>query len=90
MVQPGALRSGMSDEAVGWRFTVLWASYHEGLRIRIICQDCGVELNNGFMTAHRRIMHRTDPEIDWHRLLVSHMEHPPLVYDIRFPKGMTQ
>ena len=68
MFQPGSIWSGMSEEAVGRQCTSVGASYHERLQIRIPWTECGVELNVGSMTKHRRSIHGTDPAIEWNRL----------------------
>ena len=42
------------------------------------------------MMAHQRRMHWTDLEIDRNRLSVSQIKRLPQVYDISFPKFITQ
>ena len=88
--KPGALWSAILEEAVGWKFTLVEVSYREQLQRRIICPKYGVELTGGYMTAHRRRMHRTETAINWNRLPVSQKERLPQVYDVRFPRGTTQ
>ena len=53
----GALRSGMSEEAVGQRCTVRGVTYQERPRQWIPCPYCGVELTAVLVKAHRRRMH---------------------------------
>ena len=62
-------------------------SYLVRLRRRIPCLECGVDLTTGSTTAHRRSMHRTEPAINWIRLLVIQMEHQPQVYYVSFPRS---
>ena len=63
--QSGAPWSGILEEAVGWQFTDLGASYHEKIRRHIPCPECGVELIAGSMTVHQIRINGTDPTIDW-------------------------
>ena len=90
MFQPGALRSGMLEDAVGQVCMGVGASYHEQLLIRIPWTEWGVELNAESMKAHKRRMHGTYPEIYRNRLPTSQTEHLPQVYDARFLNGTTQ
>ena len=87
--QPGELRLGISEDAVGRRYKGVVASYREQPHRWIICPEYGVELTAGSMKAHRRRIQRTEPAIYWNQLLVSQTEHPPQVYDVRLPKGTT-
>ena len=90
MCQPRALRSGMSEEAVGRRCMCLGASYRGQLYRQIPCPWYGVKLSAGFMAAHRIRIQGKDPEIDLKRLMVSQTEHLTQVYEVRFPKITTQ
>ena len=65
-------------------------SYSVIIQRRITCQEFGVELTAGSMTAQRRRMHGTEPAIDWSRLLVSQTVYQPQVYNMRFPRRMNQ
>ena len=51
---------------------------------------CRFDINAGLMTANRRQMHGTEPEIDWNQLLVSQAEHTPQVFGVSLPKGTAQ
>ena len=51
--QPGALRSGMSEEARECKCTGVGDYYRKRLRRRIPCPECGVEITTGSMMAHR-------------------------------------
>ena len=77
--QPGALRSGMSDEAKALKCTGVGYSYWVRLRRQIPCPEFGVDLTVGSMTSHRRHMHEMEPAIDWSQLPVSHTNHQPQV-----------
>ena len=87
---PGTLRSRVSEEAVGQHCTGRGDKYRERLRRRILFPDCGVELNAGSMTAHRRCTHGTGPEIDWNQIPVSQMEHITQLFDIILLTGTSQ
>ena len=63
--QPGAICTGMSEEAFSWRITGEVATYREHLRQNIPYPDCGVDLTSGSMTYHCRQLYVTDPSIDW-------------------------
>ena len=88
--QPGSLRSGISEEAKALKCTGLDESYRVQLRRRIPCLECGFEITLGSMTARIRHKHRTEPAIDWIRLLVSQTEHQPQVYDVIFLRSTNQ
>ena len=85
--QPGALPSGMSEEAKALKYTGVVDLYKVRLRRRIPCLECGVDLTAGSTTAHRQHMHGTEPEIDWSRMPVSQTEHQPQVYDVIFMRS---
>ena len=88
--QPGTLRYGMLEEAVGLWCIGRGATYRERLIMWIPFPDFGVELTAGSMTGHRRRIHDTEIEINWNRLPVIQMEHIPQVFGVSFPKGTTQ
>ena len=67
---PGALRVGISEEAMPLNCTGVGDSYQVRIRRRIPCPECGVELTLGSMTAHRRRIHRIEPATDWSGLPV--------------------
>ena len=73
--QPGILRSGMSEEAKTLNCTGVGYSYLVRLRRSMPCPECGVDLATGSMTEHQQRMHRTEPAINWSRLLVNQTEH---------------
>ena len=75
---------------MGHQYMGVGASYCELLRRRTPCPVCSVELTSGSMTAHRRMMHGTETEIDWNRLPFSQTEYLSQAYYTRFPKGTTQ
>ena len=62
----------------------------ESLWRRLPCPDYGVELTAGSIMDHRRRLHGKEPAIDWDRLPVSHMVHPPEVFEVSFPKVTTK
>ena len=84
---PGKLRSGMSEEVVGWWRTGRGETYCNRLKIRIPRPDYGVELTVGSTTAHRLRMYGTEPKIDWNRFPVIQTEQIPQVFNASFPKG---
>ena len=59
------LRAGMSEEAMALKYTGVGYSYRVRLRRRIPCPECGVDITAGYMMAHHRHMHRTEPAILW-------------------------
>ena len=59
-------------------------SYQVILRRQIPCPECVVELTAGYMMAHRRRSHGTEPAIDWSCLPISQTVHQPQVYDVSF------
>ena len=87
---PGALRAGMSEEAMALKCTGVGDSYQVRLRRRIPFPECGVELTSGSMMAHRCRMHGTEPSIDYIRLLVSQIVHSPQLCCVSFPRTKKQ
>ena len=79
--QPGAIHTGMPEEAFSKRRKGELATYRNCMRQHIPCPECGVELTAGSMTAHCRLLHGTEPSIDCDWLTVSQTEHLPLVYE---------
>ena len=73
--QTGALRVGMSEEAMALKCTGVGDLYRVRLRRRIPCPECRVYLNAGSMTAHRLRMHGTESVIDWSWLPFSQTVH---------------
>ena len=69
--QSGTLRSGISEEAAGWRSMLRGATHREWLIIQTPFLDCRVEITAGLMKVHIQKMHGTETEIDWNRLMVS-------------------
>ena len=65
-------------------------TYQDYMRRRFYCPDYRVELTTGLMMVQRWRIYGTDPEIDCNRLLVSHTEHIPRVFEISFWKGTSQ
>ena len=63
--QPGEIHTGMSEEVLSWMIKGEGATYREHLQRRIPCPDWGVELTARSITAHRRLLHGSDPEIYW-------------------------
>ena len=61
--QPGAIFTGMSEEAFNWRITGEGAMYRDHIQRHIPCTDCRVELTARYMTAHYRILHGKDTAI---------------------------
>ena len=82
--QPGAIHTGIPEEAFRRRIKGKGGTYQEHMRRRIPCPDCGVELAARSMTAHHRRLHGTEPEIEWDQLPVIQTEHLPLMYEFRF------
>ena len=74
----------MLEEAKAMKCMGVGDSYQVRLQRRIPCPEYGVDLTVVSMTSHRRHMHRTEPTIDWMRLLVIQIEHQPQVYDVIF------
>ena len=64
--------------------------YRERMRRCLPCPNCGVELEAGSMTAHRRRLHGTETAIDWEGLPVSKMDHLPQVFEVSFPSVTTK
>ena len=56
--QSGALRSGISEDAMALKCTEVGDLYRARLRRWIPCLECGVELTVGSMIAHCHSMHR--------------------------------
>ena len=50
--QPGALQTGMLEEAMALKFTGVGDSYRVRIQRRIPCPECGVNLTMRSMTAH--------------------------------------
>ena len=88
--QPGALRAGMSEETMELKCTGVGDLYRVRLRRQIPCPECGVELTEGSMTAHRRRMHGMDPTVDWSWLPVSQTENQPQVCNVSFLQSTKQ
>ena len=65
-------------------------SYYEKLRKRTPCPECGVELTAGSTMENMRRIQGTEPDIGWKFLLVNQTEHLQNVYNVSFPKVMTQ
>ena len=84
--QPGALRVGMSEEAIELNCAGVGELYRVRLRRRIPFQECGVGLTVGSMTSRRCRMHGTDPAIYWSWLPVIQTVHQPHVYGVSFPR----
>ena len=63
--QPGALWAVILEEAMALKCTGVGDSYQVIIQRRIPCLEYEVELKAGYMTAHHRCMHRTEPKIDW-------------------------
>ena len=83
--QSGALRVGMSEEAMVMNWTGMGESYRVKIQRQIPCPECGVELTVGYIEEQHRRMYGTEPPINWSRLPVSHQVHQPQVYNMRFP-----
>ena len=63
---PGDIFAGMPEEAFSWRSKGDGDTYRDSLRRCIPSPECGVGLTSGSMTAHRRLLHGTEPAIDWY------------------------
>ena len=87
--QPGMMRTGMSEEAMGRRSTGKIATYQESLRKRLLCPDFGVDLMEGSMINHRRRLHGKEMAINRDRLLVSHTDHLTHFFEVIFLRVMT-
>ena len=66
--QSGVIHTGMSEESVSLRSKVEGATYWEGMKWLTPSPDCGVELTDGSMTSHHRLLHMADPAIDCDQL----------------------
>ena len=82
--QPGAICTGISEEAFSWNRKGEGSTYQELLWWCITCPYCGVELRHGSIMDRHRWLHGTEPSIDWYQLPVRHIEHLPLVYEVGF------
>ena len=56
--QPRSLQEGMLEEAMALKCTSLGDSYRVRLKRQMSCPECGVELTDVSITAHRLCMHR--------------------------------
>ena len=64
MCQPGALRSGVSEEAKALNCTGVGDSYQVRIRISIPDPECEVDITVGLMMIQRPHMHSTEPAIN--------------------------
>ena len=85
--QPGALQARILEESMVLKCMGVGDSYQVRLQRRIPCLECVVDLSTGSMTAHRRYIHRMEPEIGWSRQPFIQTEHQPKVYDVSFPRS---
>ena len=82
--QTVALRADMLEEAMALKCTGVGDSYRVRLQRCTPCLECGVDLTAGYMTAHRRHIHGTEPVINFNRLPVSQTVHQTQLYEVGF------
>ena len=63
--QLGVIHTGMPERVLSRRSKGEGGTYQDRLQRRISFPDFGLYLTDGFMTAHRRKLHWTEPAIDW-------------------------
>ena len=90
MCQLEAIWYGMSKEVVGRWNTGRGETYNKIIRWKIPWPDFRMDLTAGSMIVYWRQMHGNEQEMDWNWLSVSHTEHLPHMFDVRFPKGTYQ